>query len=129
MKIPVSNNTKVLSLEFFYIFSSIWPPTSASILNQTVLNIMYNYIPNEDKTVCPREPEWFNNNIKKLLRNQNKLFKRYKNNGYKNEDKITVDRLRNECQEAIVNAKEKYLMDLGATAVSERHFGIISGFL
>ena len=90
------------------------PNSQVNILNQTILNIMSNFVPNEVKTVCPREPEWFNNNIKKLLRNQNKVFKRYKNNGYKNEDKFVLDCLRNECQEAIVNAKEKYLKDLGA---------------
>ena len=74
---------------------------------------MSNFVPNEVKTVRPQEPEWLNNNIKKLLRNQNKVFNRYKKNGYKNEDKIVVDRLKNECQKAIGNAKEKYLRDLG----------------
>ena len=54
-----------------------------------------------------------NTNIKKLLRNQKKVYKRYKRNGYKIEDKIICDRIRNECQETIVNAKEKYLRDLG----------------
>ena len=90
------------------------PNRQVDILNQTVLNVMSNYVPNKVITVCPREPEWFNSNIKKVLRKQNKVFKRYKNNGYKNEDKVVVDRLRNECQEAIVNAKEKYLEELGS---------------
>ena len=54
------------------------PNHQVNILNQTILNIMSNFVPNEVKTVCPREPEWFNNSIKKLLRNQNKVFKRFK---------------------------------------------------
>ena len=70
---------------------------------------MSNFVPNEVKTVCPREPEWMNRYIKTLSRKINKVFKRYKINGYKIEDKIVVDRLRNEYQEAIVNAKENYL--------------------
>ena len=74
---------------------------------------MPNFVPNEVKIVNPREPEWMNTNIKKLSRKKNKVFKKYKNNGYKNEDKDILDRLRNECQEAIVNAKEKYLITLG----------------
>ena len=49
-----------------------------------------------------------------MLRNQNKVFKRYKKNGYKIEDKVIVDRLRNECQETILNVKEKYLRELGS---------------
>ena len=56
-------------------------------------------------------------NIKTLSRRKNKAFKRYKKNGYKNEDKEIVDRLRNECQEAIVNAKENYLKNLGSKLV------------
>ena len=47
--------------------------------------------------------------IKKLSREKSKVFKRYKTNGYKGEDKVIVDRLRNEYQEAVVNAKKKNL--------------------
>ena len=110
------------------------PNHQVNIFNHTILNIMSNFIPNEDKTVCPREPEWFNSKIKILLRNQGKVFKRYKNNGYKNEDKFVVDRLRNECQEAIVNAKKKYLTDLGAkladpTTGQKSYWKIMNKFL
>ena len=68
---------------------------------------MSNFVPNEVITVCPREPEWMSKNIKTLLRNQKKTFKRYKRNGYNDEDKAEVDRLRIECQDAITKAKEK----------------------
>ena len=49
-----------------------------------------------------------------MLKKQNKIFNKYKKNGYNNEDKDIVDRLKNECYEAIKKAKEKYLSDLGA---------------
>ena len=75
---------------------------------------MANFVPNEKKTICPRDPEWMDGNIKKLLRNQNKVFKRYKRNGYKTDDKIVVDLLKAECQEAIIKSKERYYKDLGA---------------
>ena len=90
------------------------PNRQVDILNQTILNIMSNFVPNEVKTVCPREPKWMNRHIKTLSRKRNKVFKRYKLNGYKIEDKILVDRLRTEYQEAIVNAKENYLKNLGS---------------
>ena len=82
------------------------PNRQVDILNQTVLNIMSNFVPNEVVTVRPRDPEWFTNDIKKLLRKQHKVFKRYKRNGYKNEDRVAVDRLRKELSETIVNAKK-----------------------
>ena len=59
------------------------PNQQVNILNQTILNIMSNFIPNEVKTFCSREPEWLNSDIKNLLRKQNKVFKRFKRNGYK----------------------------------------------
>ena len=90
------------------------PNRQVDILNETIMNIMSNFVPNEVRTVNPREPEWMNNNIKKLLRKKSKVFKKYKKNGYKNDDKAIVDRLRNECQEAIVNAKESHLKNLGS---------------
>ena len=90
------------------------PNRQVDILNQTILNIMSNFVPNEVKTVCPREPKWMNRHIKTLSRKRNKVFKRYKLNGYKIEDKNLVDRLRTEYQEAVVNAKENYLKNLGS---------------
>ena len=75
---------------------------------------MSNFVPNEIKTFCPREPEWLNRDINNLIRKQNKLSKIYKKNGYKNEDTVIMDRLRKECPMAIKDAKEEYFTDLGA---------------
>ena len=44
------------------------PNRQVDILNETVLNIMSHFVPNEVRTVNPREPEWMNTNIKKLSR-------------------------------------------------------------
>ena len=84
------------------------PNDQVDLLNKSILNIMSNFVPNEVKTVCPRDPEWLDSDIKKSLRNQNKIYKR---NGYKNEDKVIMDILRNECHEAITNAKEKVILE------------------
>ena len=110
------------------------PNHQVDLLNKSILNIMSNFVPNEVKTVCPREPEWLNRNIKRLLRNQNKIYKRYKRNGYKNEDKVIMDRLRTECHEAITNAKEKHFRDLGAkladpTTGQKTYWKILNKFL
>ena len=89
------------------------PTEQVDFLNQCILNIMSNYVPNEVKTICPREPEWLNRDVKNLLRKQNKIYKKYKKNGYKNDDKVIMDRMRTECFFKIKNAKEKYLSELG----------------
>ena len=68
---------------------------------------MSNFIPNETISVNPRDPEWLNRDVKKMLKKQNKIHKKFKRNCYKNEDKVVLDRLRNQCFNIITNAKEK----------------------
>ena len=89
------------------------PTEQTKLLNETLLNIMSNFVPNEFKTIRPREPEWMTKNIKTLLRKQNKNFRKYKKNGYKNEDKVILERSKLTCQEAISNAKDTHLKTLG----------------
>ena len=110
------------------------PTDQVNFLNQSILNIMSNFVPNEIKTVRPLEPEWLNPDIKKLLRNQNKIYKKYKKNGFKNEDKIIIDRLRTECFHKIKDAKEKHLMHLGGkladpTTGQKTYWKILNRFL
>ena len=42
---------------------------------------------------------------KKLLRKHNQIYRKIERNGYKIEDKVILDRLRNESSEAIKNDK------------------------
>ena len=110
------------------------PNDQVKFFNECILNIMSNFVPNEVKTFRPQEPEWLNSNIKNLLKRQSKVFKRYKKNGYKNEDKVLVDQVKKDCQEAIENAKEKYLRDLGAkladpTTGQKSYWKILNKFL
>ena len=95
-------------------FQNLVPTEQVDLLNRTILNIMANFVPNEIRTIRPREPEWMNKNIKRLLRNQSKVFKRYKRNGYKNDDKQILENLKIECQNEIMIAKDKYSKNLGA---------------
>ena len=90
------------------------PNQQAKFLTEFILNVMSNFVPNEEKKICPRDPEWLTGNVKNLLRKQNKLYKKFKKNGYKNDDKTILDSFRIECSEAIKNAKEKFLKDQGA---------------
>ena len=65
---------------------------------------------------------------------KHKVFKKYKKNGYKSEGKEIRDRLRNECQEAIVNDKENYPKNLGSkladpTTGQKSYWKILNKFL
>ena len=53
------------------------------------------------------------------MRKQKKVYKKYRLNGFKDEDKIVVDRLRDECFQAIHASKENYLKSLGNKLVDK----------
>ena len=95
---------------------------------------MSNFVPNEERKFSPRDPEWLDGNVKNLLRKQNKLYKKFRKNGYKNEEKKLLDKFRVECSEAIKNAKEKFLRSQGEklanpTTGQKTYWKILNRFL
>ena len=89
------------------------PSLQVELLNETILNIMSNFVPHKVIKIKPSEPEWINGEIKKMLKKQNRIYRKYKKNGFRDEDKLTLDIFRNECADAIKKSKEKYLLNLG----------------
>ena len=89
------------------------PSSQVELLNETILNIMSNFVPNKVTTIKPSEPEWINRKIKNMLRKQNRIYKKYKRNGFREVDKIPLDLCRKECDEEIENSKQNYILKLG----------------
>ena len=88
------------------------PDSQVDILNSTLLNTMSNFVPNYKVNVNPNAPKWITRDIKNLMRRQNKLYKKYKRNGFIPDDKVRVDTFRNECFLAINKSKHNYLNNL-----------------
>ena len=74
---------------------------------------MSNYIPNKMIKVLPRDPPWINQDLKRMLKRQQRLYKNYKSHGHKNDDKSRVDLFREKCKLAVQNAKISYLEKIG----------------
>ena len=89
------------------------PNAQVKFLNDFIINVMGNYVPNENKIYRSRDPDWMTANIKKKLRKQNKLFKNYRRNGYLVEHKKVLDDFKADCTEEIRKAKESYLKTQG----------------
>ena len=89
------------------------PDSQVDILNSTLLNIMSNFVPIIKVNVKPNAAKWITRDIKNLTRRQNKLYKKYKRNGFIPVDKVRVDTFRNECFLAINKSKHNYLNNLG----------------
>ena len=89
------------------------PNWQINLFNETFLNVMLNFIPNEIKNCVPRDPPWINNSLKTLLKKKNRLYAHYKKHGYKEDDRLRLESFRSECQEAVMSAKRTYLTNLG----------------
>ena len=82
------------------------------LLNETLLSICRNYIPNE-KIMCDyRSSPWMNDNIKRKLRQRTKLTKHFYKNGQINRvyDKILEKSA--ECTAEILEAKRNYILNM-----------------
>ena len=84
---------------------------------------MANFVPNASIKIRPSEPEWLNGEIKSMLKKQNRIYKKYKSNGFRDEDKLTLDVHRSDCAEAIEKSKHNLLNDLGKKKLAEKGTG------
>ena len=80
---------------------------------------MANFILNEIKRIIPRDPPWITKPVKTMLNRNNRFFKNYKRHGYKLEDKVRIDNIRKECQEAVETAKLTYLANMGKNVMNK----------
>ena len=62
-----------------------------SIFNQTIINILCNFIPHETVLFDDRGPPWMNKEIEKLIHEKRKIFNCFRQN---NNDKQLLDRLK-----------------------------------
>ena len=81
-------------------------------LNETLLNIFRNYIPNKKIKCDYRQPPWINDNIKSSLKQRSKLTKIYYKNGLRKSDHIKVLEKSAECTKKILEAKKNYILKM-----------------
>ena len=87
------------------------PNLQVKTFTKIFLNVT-NFIPNEIKISIPCDTPWITKPLKTMLR-KNKFFKNCKRQCYKLEDKVRLENIRKECQEAVENAKLPYLANMG----------------
>ena len=110
------------------------PSQQVDLLNKTIINIMYNFIPSEEIVVRPSDPPWFNRNIRHCLKKHNKIYRKYIKNGASPEDKILWEKSKSDVSTAILTAKEAYLKQQGAkladpSTSSKAYWKILNSFL
>ena len=95
------------------------PNEQVKLLNEVLLNIYSNFIPNQTKTIRPRQLPWITQDIKKFLRKKNHTYKTFMKNG-RPEDKL--EEMQNMVSEGAImieDAKGNYLRKTGQTLANQ----------
>ena len=89
------------------------PQEQVTFLDQTLLNVAKNFIPNEEKVFKARDPPWLTKACKNIYRKYHRKYSRYAKRGFKSEEKPAVDSLREVYTDMINKEKENYTRKLG----------------
>ena len=81
-------------------------------LNETILNVFRNYVPNKYITIDDKDPVWMNENIKSKIKTKNLLFKQYIQSGRFESDVVFLENLITEINELISSTKNLYYENL-----------------
>ena len=93
-------------------FKGLSVDEKVKLLNETLLNMFRNYIPNKKIKCDYQEPPWMTDKIKTLLKYRNKLTKLFYKNGQKTEDHKKVLQISAECTNEILEAKNTYILKM-----------------
>ena len=66
-----------------------------SILNNTINNVLSNFIPHETITCDDKKPPWFNKNIMNLIKNKNIFYKSHTANENSTDKKEAIKPFQN----------------------------------
>ena len=80
-KADTSNIRKALDLINLFSHKNI--NAQETVFNETILNIISNYIPNKHITCDDKDPVWMNEKIKSKMKSKNIFYKQYIHNGRK----------------------------------------------
>ena len=81
------------------------------LFNETILNIIRNFIPHEIVACDDRDPPWMIKLIKKAIKNKNLFYQRFVKNADFTNDEINLERFRslqNNLNNAIETTKQQY---------------------
>ena len=84
-----------------------------SILNETILNVFGNYVPNKYITIDDKDPVWMNETIKLKIKAKDNIYNTYLQNGRFESDFVLLETLITELNELIATKKALYYENIG----------------
>ena len=134
-KANVENIKKaVANLNWKRAFENLSVDEKVELLNETLLNIFRNYIPNKKIKCDYRQPPWMTDDIKKSLKQRSKLTKYFYKNGQRNSDHVKVLQKSEECTNLISEAKKNYILKMtskleDSNTAPKTYWSILNRFL
>ena len=89
-----------------------------SIFNETIMNIMPNFVPNELITCDDRDPTWMNRQIKNLIAAINDFHKKFFLPSNNTGNLLIFKNLQNQLIQSIHTAKQRYFIKISKKIVS-----------
>ena len=112
-----ANKDTILSalqnVDWHRLFANKTVHQQVNLLNDIILNVFTNFVPNKVITCDDRDPPWINDNIKNKIRWKNSIYKSYKRNGKRTEDYESLTKAVSEVSLLIEKSKGDYYYRLG----------------
>ena len=91
------------------------PDKQVKVLNEVLLNICSNFIPNEMKKIKPHQVQWITRSIKSFLRKKNGAFKSFIRKCQPDHMLEGIQNMIAQGSELAADAKHKYFTNVGRT--------------
>ena len=85
------------------------------LLNEVLLNIFSNFIPNKVKTIRPRQAPWITPAVKNFLRKKNRAYKSFVKSGRPGDKLEGIQKMISEGAKLVEEAKQNYFRKAGET--------------
>ncbi len=91
------------------------PNEQVELLNEVLLNIYSNFIPNKVKTIRPHQAPWITDKVKNFLRNKNRAYRNFIRSGQPSDKLERMQKMISEGSKLIEDAKHSYFRRVGNT--------------
>ena len=91
------------------------PNEQVELLNEVLLNIFSNFIPNKVKTIRPHQAPWITEKVKNFLRKKNRAYRKFMRNGQPSDKQEGIQKMISEGSKLIEDAKRNYFLKAGNT--------------
>ena len=96
------------------------PNEQVKLLNDVLLNIYSNFIPNQVKTIRPRQAPWITKTVKNFPRKKNHAYRNFVRRGQPDDKLEGIQKMVSEGSKLIEDAKRNYVLKAGQTLANPR---------